>query len=730
MKRTIILTLNVILSLCGFAYDIEKDGIYYNFIDGKSEVTVSGSSKSEVIIPNRIFYKGNEYVVTAINQGAFYDRRDLISVQIGDSVRDIMNQAFYQCERLENVQFGKMVRTLGDASFSCCSKLESIKIPDSVNVIGQNAFNGCSSLKYVEMNKKLSWIQAYAFSECRGLEHIVFKKPLSLQNEYTRYALYFSEYAFRNCTGIKRVDIDDIAAWCNTSGNGWPSSPLTYGPDLYLNGELITRLVIPENVQSIGDYAFQNCPSIMYVELPAKIWVSDQAFRYSNLQILRLKGGADTYIANNTFSGCSKLMKVIAENETPAIISENTFNSDTYYKGTLYVPVGAKDAYKTATGWSKFTNIKEEIPDSNIETYAFTITVGYGGTVSYDSYNINDGNQTLYVDKGTESKVSFLPYSGYAIDEVTLNGVNITSDIVDNQYTISNINSDVLLVVSFKLDPLYLTIRQTNAATIKQEVKAREQYELAITPSEGWKITNVMFNDYDVTNQVLNDNSYTTPKITQSSELIITQEPLQIEPSQYKVSCLVSEGGSIIYADQSHQEGYSETLMNSGNRLIISSEVKDGYILRNLFVNGVEVTNMLEGTTYVYGQINDDVSICALFLKEEKKQYNLEIQDTECGISFMRVPEGQKVKYIINNVKGWKLKTVQFNEVDVTSDVEESVYTTPEIVGNSLLSIEFEEDNTEEKDQIIEKYDLNGDGKVNVADHVKLSDIIMNQNKK
>lgn len=82
MKRNIILTLNVILSLSGFAYDIEKDGIYYNFIDGKSEVIVSGSSKSEVVIPNRIIYEGKEYVVTAINHGAFYDRRDLISVQV------------------------------------------------------------------------------------------------------------------------------------------------------------------------------------------------------------------------------------------------------------------------------------------------------------------------------------------------------------------------------------------------------------------------------------------------------------------------------------------------------------------------------------------------------------------------------------------------------------------------------------------------------------------------
>lgn len=727
MKRTILFLLSAILCLDVIAFDIEKDGIFYNFIDGKYEVSVTGSSKSEIVIPNRIFYEGKEYVVTAINQGAFYDRRDLLSVQIGDSVRDIMSQAFFQCERLETLKFGKMVRTLGSSSFSCCYKLESIRIPDSVSVIGEGAFANCSNLKYVEMNNKVNWIKASAFSECRKIEHVVFKKPQLLTNENTSYTLYFSESAFQNCTGIRRVDIEDLAAWCNTSGNGWPSSPLTYGPDLYLNGKLITKLVIPESASNIGNYSFQNCPSIISVELPEKIWVSESSFRYSNIHSLRLRGGESTYLSGLAFSNCSNLKKVIADSSTPANISENTFNSDTYYKGTLYVPIGAKGAYKAATGWSQFSNIKEGIPDPNLETYVLSITSEYGGTVSYDTYNVNNDNQAIYVDQGTEAKISLLPYSEYAIDKVTLNGVDITSDIVDNQYTIDNISDDVQLNVSFKLNPLYLTIQQTGAATIKQEVKAREQYTISISPSEGWKITSVKFNDDDVTNQVLENNSYTTPRITQNSKLVITQEPFQIEPSKYTVSCTISEGGYIVIADQQHHEGHSETQLSNGFNLGIRYEIKAGYALKNLFVDGIDVSSKFEGNNYDYGQINKDVAICAIFIKEEKKQYNLEIQDTESGLSFMRVPEGQTVKYTINNVKGWKLKSVQFNEQDVTSDVKDNVYVTPEIVGNSLLSIIYEKD--EEESQMTINYDLNGDGKVNAEDIVKFVDVIMGKNK-
>jgi len=687
MKKAIFLALSLILSIAGFAYDIEQDGIYYNFIEGKNEVAVSGSSKSEVVIPNRIFYEGKEYVVTTINRGAFYDRRDLVTIQIGDSVRDIMNEAFSQCEGLEKVIFGKMVKIIGDQSFLWCSKIDSICIPDSVGAIGKSAFAGCTNLRYLEVGSKVSWFQASAFAQCQKLEHIIFKKPLSLQNEYTSYALYFSESAFQNSTGMKRVDIEDLTAWCHTSGNGWPSSPLTYGPDLYLNGELITNLVIPDDAQSIGNYAFQNCPSIISVELPAKIWVSDQAFRYSNMQTLRLKGGAETYISGYAFDGCSKLMKVIAESETPANISDNTFNSDTYYKGTLYVPIGAKDAYKSATGWSKFSDIKEGIPDPNIETYVLTINAGYGGTVAYDSYNINNGKQIIYVDKGTNAKITFLPYSGYILEDVQLNGVSITNDVIDNQYTIPNINFNNLLDVTFKLNPFYLTIRQTNAATLTKEVKARERVEIGISPSDGWKITNVMFNNYDVTYSVLGSSSYTTPQITGNSELVITQEPIWC-----KVSCTISAGGMVYISDKTFNEGYGETSLKNGEYTYIDCAALEGYKLKKLYVDGKDVTNMLSSNSYQYGQIGKDIAVQAIFEKKDAKQYNLEIQDAEYGISFLRVPVGQTVRYTIKNTEGWKLNAVSFNGLDVTSAVEGNTYTTPEITGNSLLSVSFEKD--------------------------------------
>ena len=126
--------------------------------------------------------------------------------------------------------------------------------------------------------------------------------------------------------------------------------------------------------------------------------------------------------------------------------------------------------------------------------------------------------------------------------------------------------------------------------------------------------------------------------------------------------------------------------------MYINYQSLEGFRLKKLFVDGMDVTDMLSGTSYQYGQLRKDIAVQALFEKEDKKQYNLEIQDADYGVCFMRVPEGQTVKYTINSVEGWKLNTVSFNGLDVTSDVEGNTYTTPEIIGNSLLSISFEKD--------------------------------------
>ncbi|MDE6585286.1 MAG: leucine-rich repeat domain-containing protein [Clostridia bacterium] len=71
--------------------------------------------------------------------------------------------------------------------------------------------------------------------------------------------------AFSNCSGLEKVNIKDIAVWCEISFGSALSNPLSYAKNLYLNNKLITELEIPDSITSIVRYAFYGCSSITSV---------------------------------------------------------------------------------------------------------------------------------------------------------------------------------------------------------------------------------------------------------------------------------------------------------------------------------------------------------------------------------------------------------------------------------------------------------------------------------
>ncbi|MCM1195201.1 MAG: leucine-rich repeat domain-containing protein, partial [Firmicutes bacterium] len=102
--------------------------------------------------------------------------------------------------------------------------------------------------------------------------------------------------------------------------NNANANPLYYVHNLYINDELVTKLVIHDTVTEIKSYAFYGCTSITSVIIPNSVQsIGDSAFRdCSSLQSIIIGSGITT-IDDYAFYNCSNLTSVVIPDRVTSI---------------------------------------------------------------------------------------------------------------------------------------------------------------------------------------------------------------------------------------------------------------------------------------------------------------------------------------------------------------------------------------------------------------------------
>ena len=239
----------------------DSSGNTFPVTDIKATAFNKNTTVKTIIVP---------YGVTNISNGAFANCSNLRKVVLPKGLKKLGSSLFQRCYNLEEVNIPSTVESIGHGSFHECSQLKSIVIPDSVKTIVLASFNGCSNLETVVIGNGVESMGDRTFTQCKKLKKLVLGKNVKS----------IGVNSFTGCTSLKEVHIDSVGAWFNIEMGSLDennvfqttdANPLLKGAKLYLNGELLTRLEIPEGILEIKASAFTNYKTFTYIKIPKSV---------------------------------------------------------------------------------------------------------------------------------------------------------------------------------------------------------------------------------------------------------------------------------------------------------------------------------------------------------------------------------------------------------------------------------------------------------------------------
>lgn len=131
----------------------------------------------------------------------------------------------------------------------------------------------------------------------------------------------------------------------------------------------------------------------------------------------------------------------------------DSFSEDVKKNATLYVPKGTSMMYMSASGWSEFVNIMEY--EDGEDAHYITIRMGDGGVMKQ---SVEVGKVYTYTVNADE---------GWDISTVTFDGKDMTSLLLNGQFSTPVIIGDVELNVVFKQRGM------TPTNSVKEESKVK-----------------------------------------------------------------------------------------------------------------------------------------------------------------------------------------------------------------------------------------------------------------
>ena len=223
---------------------VEADESLSDFlIDERGYITGYVGELTDLVIPASV----ENRAVVGIAAGAFADNRNITSLVLPDTLKEIESRAFSHCVNLGSVTFGSGLEVIGERAFEYCTHLPEVNLPEGLVTMGDYAFDSCERLERITIPSTLTEIPDGAFHLCWRLIDVVIPEGVET----------VGSEAFYECEGMRSLTL--------------PNSLRTIKSEAFAACVRLTSVVVPEGVRVIENQAFMSCTGMTGIHLPATL---------------------------------------------------------------------------------------------------------------------------------------------------------------------------------------------------------------------------------------------------------------------------------------------------------------------------------------------------------------------------------------------------------------------------------------------------------------------------